>query len=120
MILRGYDIYFLYWEYKIKCVSRRYKIFSYSLFIWRNMTIPKRSKYLASIEDKVLSMCAKVMSQRDIVSTREDIYGFEISNETIFKITDSVIEYVGQLQNRYLKKFYTFIFVDCIYIKTTK
>lgn len=82
--------------------------------------IPKRSKDLASIEDKVLSMYAKGMSQRDIASTIEDIYGFEISHETISEITDSVIDYLEQWQNRPLKKFYTFLFVDCLYVNIYK
>ena len=37
-------------------------------------------------------MYAKGMSQRDIADTIEDIYGFEISHETISEITDSVLE----------------------------
>ncbi|MCD2346532.1 transposase, partial [Clostridium guangxiense] len=38
--------------------------------------IPKRSKDVSGIQDKVLSMYAKGMSQRDIADTIEDIYGF--------------------------------------------
>lgn len=37
-------------------------------------------------------MYAKGMSQRDIAATIEDIYGFEISHETISTITDKVLE----------------------------
>lgn len=54
--------------------------------------IPKRSRDVSGIENKVLSMYAKGMSQRDIADTIEDIYGFEISHETISNITDRVIE----------------------------
>lgn len=54
--------------------------------------IPKRSKDVSGIEDKVLSMYAKGMSQRDIADTIEDIYGFEISHEMISNITDKVID----------------------------
>lgn len=39
--------------------------------------IPKRAKDVSGIEDKVLSMYAKGMSQRDIADTIEEIYGFE-------------------------------------------
>ena len=39
--------------------------------------IPKRTRDVSGIEDKVLSMYAKGMSQRDIADTIEDIYGFE-------------------------------------------
>lgn len=82
--------------------------------------IPKRSRDVSGIEDKVLSMYAKGMSQRDIADTIEDIYGFEISHETISSITDRVVEQVNEWQNRPLKKFYTFLFVDCLYVSVRK
>lgn len=82
--------------------------------------IPKRTRDVSGIEDKVLSMYARGMSQRDIADTIEDIYGFEISHETISNITDRVIETANDWQNRPLKKFYTFLFVDCLYVNIRK
>lgn len=82
--------------------------------------IPKRTKDVSGIEDKVLTMYAKGMSQRDIADTIEEIYGFEISHETISAITDQVIETAKEWQNRPLKKFYTFMFVDCLYVNIRK
>ena len=41
--------------------------------------IPKRKKDVSAIEEKVLAMYARGMSQRDISSTIEDIYGFSVS-----------------------------------------
>ena len=82
--------------------------------------IPKRLKHASGIEDKVLSMYARGMSQRDIGATIEDIYGFEISHDTISNITDQVIETANEWQNRPLKKFYTFLFVDCLYVNIRK
>ena len=82
--------------------------------------IPKRTKDVSGIEDKVLSMYAKGLSQRDIAETIEDIYGFEISHETISDITDHVIGTAKEWQNRPLKKFYTFLFVDCLYVNIRK
>ena len=82
--------------------------------------IPKRTRDVSGIEDKVISMYAKGMSQRDIADTIEDIYGFEISHETISNITDNVIETAEEWQNRPLKKFYTFLFVDCLYVSIRK
>ena len=60
------------------------------------------------------------MSQRDIADTVEDIYGFDISHETISTITDRVIGTAEEWQNRPLKKFYPFLFVDCIYVTIRK
>lgn len=82
--------------------------------------IPKRTRDVSGIEDKVLSMYAKGMSQRDIADTIEDIYGFEISHDTISSITDRVIDTANEWQNRPLKKFYTFLFVDCLYVSIRK
>ena len=82
--------------------------------------IPKRTRDVSGIEDKVIAMYAKGMSQRDIADTIEDIYGFEISHETISEITDHVVEKAQEWQNRPLKKFYTFLFVDCLYVSIKK
>lgn len=82
--------------------------------------IPKRTKDVSGMEDKILSMYARGMSQRDIAETVEEIYGFEISHETISKITDRVLAQVEEWQNRPLKKFYTFLFVDCLYVTIKK
>jgi len=82
--------------------------------------IPKRTTDVSGIEEKVLTMYAKGMSQRDIADTIEEIYGFEISHETISTITDRVIETAQEWQNRPLKKFYTFVFVDCLYVNIRK
>ena len=82
--------------------------------------IPKRTRDVSGIEDKVLAMYARGLSQRDIAETIKDIYGFEISHETISAITDHVIDAATEWQDRPLKKFYTFLFVDCLYVNIRK
>ncbi len=82
--------------------------------------IPKRTRDVSGIEDKVIAMYAKGMSQRDIADTIEQIYGFEISAEMISNITDKVIETAHEWQSRPLKKFYPFLFVDCLYVNIRK
>lgn len=78
--------------------------------------VPKRTTDVSSIEGKVLSMYAKGMSQRDIADTIDDIYGFKLSAAQISIITDSVLEEMAKWQARSLKRFYVFMFVDCIYV----
>lgn len=82
--------------------------------------IPKRQTNISGIEDKVLAMYARGMSQRDIASTIDDIYGFEMSAEQISNITDRVLDEVNEWQNRPLKSFYPFLFVDCMYVSIRK
>ena len=79
--------------------------------------VPKRTKDVTDVEEKVLAMYARGMSQRDISATIEDIYGFSLSQDKISSITDSILDDVHQWQNRPLKPLYTFVFVDCIYVK---
>ncbi len=80
------------------------------------LVIPKHKKDISDIDKKVLSMYAKGMSQRDISSTIEDIYGFKLSHETISQITDCVMDELNEWQSRPLKKCYPFVFVDCMYV----
>ena len=53
------------------------------------VVIPKRTKDVSDIENKVLAMYARGMSQRDISKTIEDIYGFQVSHEMVSDITDT-------------------------------
>lgn len=80
------------------------------------VSIPKRSKDVSAIENKVLAMYARGMSQRDISATIEDIYGFSVSHEMISDITDVILPEVEEWRNRPLKKCYAFLFVDCLYV----
>lgn len=78
--------------------------------------MPKRKKDVSDIEDKVIAMYARGMSQRDISKTIEDIYGFAVSHEMISDITDMILPAVEEWRNRPLQKCYAFVFVDCMYI----
>ena len=67
--------------------------------------VPKRTRDVSAIESKVLAMYARGMSQRDISSTIDDIYGFTLSAEKISDITDRVLDELNEWQNRPLKKY---------------
>lgn len=58
----------------------------------------KRQRDISGIEAKVISMYAKGMTTRDIKQHIYDIYGYEISPETISTITDSVLEHAREWQ----------------------
>lgn len=77
--------------------------------------IPKRKRDVSSIEDKVIAMYTRGMSQRDISSTIEEIYGFSVSHEMVSDITDAVLPELEEWQNRPLSNCYPFVFVDCLY-----
>ncbi len=77
--------------------------------------ILKRKRNVSAIEDKVISMYARGMFQRDISSTIEDTYGFSVSHEMISEITDTVLPDLKEWQSRPLSNCYPFVFVDFLY-----
>lgn len=78
--------------------------------------VPKRTSDITGLEDKILSMYARGMSQRDIADSIEEMYDFRLSAEQISAITDRVMDRVNEWQNRPLAPIYAFVFVDCIYV----
>ena len=83
---------------------------------FESVILPKHKRNVSDIENKVLAMYARGMSQRDISVTIDDIYVFKLSAEQISKITDYVLEEQESWQNRTLAPFYPFFFVDCLFV----
>lgn len=76
--------------------------------------IAKRQTRTDEIEQKIMKMYAKGMSQRDIEDTLKEIYGAEISQGLISRITDKILPEVNEWQNRPLDCVYPVIFFDGI------
>ena len=62
--------------------------------------IEKRQTRTDEIEQKIMAIYAKGMSQRDIEDTLKEIYGAEISQGLISRITDKILPEVNEWQNR--------------------
>lgn len=82
--------------------------------------IEKRQTRTDEIEQKIMAMYAKGMSQRDIEDTLKEIYGSEISQGLISRITDKILPEVNEWQNRPLDKIYPVIFFDGIVFNSRK
>lgn len=79
--------------------------------------VPKHANDLSAIEDKVISMYGKGMSQRDISEHIEDLYGMPLSAQSVSKMTDKIIPLIEEWQNRPLESSYPFVFMDAIHYK---
>lgn len=64
------------------------------------MLIPKRQNMIDGIENVIVSLYAKGMSNSDIEDQIHQIYGFEVSRSTISRITDTIAEDIIAWQNR--------------------
>jgi len=69
------------------------------------------------IEQKVIAMYAKGTSTRDIQDMLHELYGINVSPDTISKITDKVWELVEVWQNRPLDPVYAILYLDAMHIK---
>ena len=67
------------------------------------------------IEEKIISMYAKGMTQNDISEHIKDIYGLEVSDSLVSRVTDKVIPLVKEWQQRPLEKIYAVVFMDAIH-----
>jgi putative transposase len=79
--------------------------------------VAKGQKDLTGIEGKVMSMYGKGISTRDMQDIIQDIYGVDLSPETISRIIDHIQPRIEEWQNRELKKLYAFVYVDALYVK---
>jgi len=79
--------------------------------------VKKGQNDVSEIQDKVMSMYAKGLSDRDISTIIEDIYGFPISHETISRIVDRITPRFEAWQSRELEAVYAFVYVDAMVVK---
>ena len=77
--------------------------------------VPKRSgRVSGGLDDMVISLYAHGMSVRDILHHLKQVYGTELSAETVSRITDAVLEEVKAWQSRPLDPVYAVVFPAAI------
>ena len=67
------------------------------------------------IEEKILSMYAKGMTTGDIEAHIRDIYGVEVSDTTVSRVTDKILPIAKEWQQRPLESIYAVVFLDAIH-----
>lgn len=79
--------------------------------------VPKRQNMLDGLENVIVSLYAKGMSNSDIEEQIREVYNFEVSTSTISRITDSVSSDIVAWQNRPLESVYLIVWMDGIVFK---
>ncbi len=79
--------------------------------------VRKRQRRLSGVEDMVISLVAKGLPTGEVQGLLAEIYGAEVSRQTISTITDKVLDGLAEWQNRPLDPVYPVVFVDCIQVK---
>jgi putative transposase len=79
--------------------------------------VKKRQRRLNGVDEIVLSLYANGLTTGEISAHFAQIYGAQVSKETISRITDKVIEEMQTWQSRPLDEVYAAIFIDAIVVK---
>jgi putative transposase len=84
------------------------------------LLIPKHKTRLAGLDEKIIAMYARGLSDRDIQAQLQDLYGVEISVGLISEITDAVLDELRTWQSRPLDEVYPIVYLDCLHLKIRK
>jgi putative transposase len=79
--------------------------------------VRKRQRRLSGIDGLVISLSAKGLTHGEICAHLAEVYGAQVSKQTISAITDRVVEAMGEWQNRPLDPMYPVVFIDAINVK---
>jgi putative transposase len=80
-------------------------------------TVRKRQRRLGGVDQMVVSLTAKGLTTGEVQAHLAEVYGTEVSRETISKITDRALEEMGEWQNRPLDRVYPVVFIDAMVVK---
>jgi transposase-like protein len=79
--------------------------------------VGKRQRRLSGIDELVISLSAKGLTTGEVAAHLAEVYGAQVSKQTISTITDRVLEGLSEWQARPLDPIYPVVFIDCIVVK---
>jgi len=79
--------------------------------------VAKRQRRLGGIDDMVISLVAKGLTTGEVQAHLAEIYGAQVSRETISNITGRVLDGLAEWQSRPLDPVYAVLFLDAIHVK---
>ncbi|WP_439673356.1 IS256 family transposase [Embleya sp. MST-111070] len=79
--------------------------------------VRKRQRRLSGVDEMVISLSAKGLTTGEVRAHLAEVYGADVSRQTISTITDKVLDGMAEWQNRPLDRVYPVVFVDCINVK---
>src|SRR5206468_3307464 len=79
--------------------------------------VRKRQRRFEGFDEKILALCSRGLSTRDIEAHLADIYGVEVGRDLISHVTDAVRDDVKAWQQRPLDDLYPVLFLDALVLK---
>lgn len=79
--------------------------------------VKKNQTRFDGLDEKIISLYSRGMTQREIQGHLEEIYGVEISPSLISTVTDAVLDEVRAWQSRPLDPVYPILYLDALQVK---
>lgn len=79
--------------------------------------VPKGERRLDGFDARIINLYARGLTVREIQGHLKDLYGVEVSPDLISRVTDAVLEEVGEWQGRPLDACYPIVFFDALRLK---
>lgn len=79
--------------------------------------VKKNQKRFDGLDEKIISLYARGMTQSEIKGHLEEIYGVDISSSLISTVTDAVLDEVRAWQSRPLDAVYPILYLDALQVK---
>ena len=80
--------------------------------------VAKRQRRLRGVDEMVISLTAKGLTTGEVQAHLAEVYGTEVSRETVSKITDRILEEMTEWMTRPLERVYPVVFIDALFVKT--
>jgi transposase-like protein len=79
--------------------------------------VKKHQRRLTGVDEMVISLTAKGLTTGEVAAHLAEVYGTEVSRDTISRITDRVLGEMAEWQNRPLDRVYPVVFIDAMVVK---
>src|SRR5581483_2963111 len=79
--------------------------------------VRKRQRRMPGVDELVISLAAKGLTTGEIAAHFADVYGAEVSKDTISRIAEAVMEEPTAWQSQSLEQVYPVVFIDAIQVK---
>jgi len=79
--------------------------------------VKKRQRRLNGVDQMVLSLSARGLTSGEISAHLAEVYGSQVSKETISRITDKIVDEMAEWHNRPLDSVCPVVFIDAIRVK---
>ena len=77
--------------------------------------VKKHQTDISSIEDKVIFLYSQGVSTRDLQKTMQEMYGINVDDSRVSKITDKILPLIKEWQERPLQSVYAMVILDAIH-----